>query len=389
MKNNKILVVLSILLISTSSFAGLFDAVVGELDKAVNTSVNQLDPNVERKERYEDFKKNTPKNKLDCEISGNIWKQKIFQKHLGDCQFNKNGKTMSKDKAQVLRDERDAKIKAEEKQRLAKEEQRLKVLKSDELKTYFSSTPLKFTSVKKSDVTFAGIGQDLNYFAMIDKICKIESFQTINGIAKEKFCTEDNLKKRKVRIKRVGSNLGSYDVQGKTLELIAIESLKIVASPLKLKGVEFDVEFTCDADRNAKVLKGMIIDGSTPMIYISTISKTDNIITRYLTTAVLSMIKLKPRESNLYNTQSKALINIFAKKYPKLKKANLVNNRMFGYGYSSNSGNFSIIFAPEYPKDNYITYTFNTSNYGIEYLEIYNNTVRKELNTKGDDSDII
>jgi len=330
---NKILAVLSTVLISTSSFAGMFDSMVGELNKAASKSVSQ---------------------------------EKVQESH----------------------NEKDKQIKAESK--------KAKVLDGDKLRVYFNNIPIKVPSVKKTDIAFAGIGENFEFHAMIEKICEVKSFKIINGVSKEDYCAKDSKYKRATEPvpkdffdRKSWSTLytrdilGSDIVEGKKVHITSIQAQTITASPLILKGVDFTVDFIYSADRNQKVIKGMLIDGTVPMVYYRLKNN------RFITAAVLDKIKLKPINTEAYNTQSEALIKVFAKKYPKLNLTNTMNNGVKDYDYKSNTGSFTMTFSPRRSKHNYITYSFGNRKYGVEYIKIYEDKVKEELNAKGDDSDNI
>jgi TPR repeat protein len=100
---------LSTLLISTSSFAGMFDAVIGELNKAVGEKVTTNKAST-KKQRYQEFKNNPPQNRFDCENSGNFW---IVTPFLQKCDFRRDGRVLTQEEIQIKKDKRDVTLKAE------------------------------------------------------------------------------------------------------------------------------------------------------------------------------------------------------------------------------------------------------------------------------------
>lgn len=268
----------------------------------------------------------------------------------------------------------------------------------DPIKKHFDAIAIKMTEPKKDDITFADIGHEVNFQEMVEKICNIKSFKTIDGVSKEDYCMNDSKYKR--AFQEVPNNffekeqwktmytrdiLDKYNIKNEDVYLTNVQAQTITASPLTIKGVDFSVNFTYVANRNGKVLKGMLIDGTVPMVYY-TITNEDGTFKRFVTSAVLESIKLVPVNKEAYITQMDSIIEVFIKKYPNMSKPNFVNRGTVGYSYYVNKDKFLISFSSALPEENHIIYSFSTSNYGAEYLKLYDDKVKKELNTKGDDS---
>lgn len=271
----------------------------------------------------------------------------------------------------------------------------------DQIKKHFDAIAIKMTEHKKDDITFADIGHGVSFHEMVEKICNIKSFKTIDGVSKEDYCMKDSKYKR--AIQEVPNNffkkkqwktmytrdiLDKYKIKDEDIYLTNVQAQTITASPLTIKGVDFSVDFTYVADRNSKVLKGMLIDGTVPMVYY-TITNEDGTLDRFVTSAVLENIKLVPTNKEAYITQMDSIIEVFRKKYPNMSKSSFVNRGTVGYSYYVNKDKFLISFSSALPKENHILYSFSTRNYGIQYLKLYDDKVKKELNAKGDDSDSI
>lgn len=274
-------------------------------------------------------------------------------------------------------------------------EEALKKLEYDPLVKYFKDiTPSPIPLYKKGEITFAGMGKHMGFYNMIKQICKVSSFTTINGYPKDEYCAENSklsypfearpketFKKMTWHKLYTENKVGEATIQGKGVTLTNIQSHTIVAKPLTLKGVDFEVHFQYQGDMSAKVLKGMIIDGKVPMTYYSFLSK-DGELKRFVTFLHLNSIKLIPIKENIYFDQHKDLFTMFRKKFPDLK----LNSSRSGYSYRKNGDSFEMLFE-QYRK--FIVYRFYNSEFGERYSVVYMKKQKEELMQKHDDSDSI
>jgi len=270
-------------------------------------------------------------------------------------------------------------------------------VEDDELVGYFNSIKLlPSPSYKKGEITFAGMGKHMGFYNMIKKVCKVSSFTTIDGYPKDEYCAENSklaqplapkpkefFKMKSWGKKYTHNALTKTKVKDETVILTNIQSQTIVAKPLTLKGVDFEVHFSYKGDRNGKVLAGMLFDGKVPMTYY-TVPKQDRTLNRFVTFLYLDKIKLVPINENLYFDQGQELFNMFKKKFPKLK----TSTRSL-HTYSNNGDKFQMLFDSRSHGDRFIVYKFNNRSFGAKYLELYTKKQKEKLAQKPDDSESI
>lgn len=275
-------------------------------------------------------------------------------------------------------------------------------LEYDPLVKYFQDiAPLSMPLYKKGDVTFAGMGKKVDFNNMIKKICQISSFKTINDYSKDKFCIEVikespitwgkpkdvkdffemNTWNETYKYNILDSIVGKIKFKDKTIALVNIRPQTIVAKPLTLKGVDFEVHFEYEGDQSFKVLAGMLLDGHVPMTYY-TIQNRNKSFSRYATFLHLSKITLVPINKDAYYDQQQELFKTFQKKFPDLK----LDRSRREYFYTKNRDTFEMLYQ-DYK--NFILYNFDNNKFGEKYSAVFMKKRKEELMKKHDDSDSI
>ena len=266
----------------------------------------------------------------------------------------------------------------------------------DELEEYFSTMELPSPLSSESNITFARIGDNLTYAEALPKICAIPSFKTINGVIKEKFCSKNSVEskvssdskdffdQKSWRNQSLRKGI-KYKVKDKNIICVTSPQQKVInGEPLVLKGVEFKVLFIFKLVSNENVIKGALLDESTPFSYYS-IKREDGTYSRYTYLYLLKKIILTPISVEEYSTQLSEILALFKKKYPYLKKDTFDKTV---YQASSGETHLTIYTVLDWGRPK-IVYKFDNETFMNKYYKIYKDDLKKKLDNKKDDSNSI